>query len=107
MAGQGPKNFDRSWSAELSVSPAYFWRKKRPLVAWRVALRCQDLPNLRPLAREAAVELVEVGRRLAAAVDWRCSQVRSFNDFGTSFDGIFKHFYIFVQSNHIQSVSVV
>lgn len=37
----------------------------------------QDLPELRPLAREASLELVEVGRRLASAVDWRCSQAGS------------------------------
>eukprot|EP00434_Breviolum_minutum_P038092 symbB.v1.2.033781.t3/scaffold4246.1/size44322/1 len=35
----------------------------------------KDLPELRPRCREAAAKLVEVGRRLAAAVDWRCSQV--------------------------------
>ena len=34
----------------------------------------KDLPELRPRCREAAAKLVEVGRRLAAAVDWRCSQ---------------------------------
>eukprot|EP00438_Fugacium_kawagutii_P016862 Skav219694 [mRNA] locus=scaffold817:211565:222696:+ [translate_table: standard] len=34
-----------------------------------------ELPELRPLAREASLELVEIGRRLASAVDWRCSQV--------------------------------
>ena len=59
-----------------------FWSNNHWLA--RYALR-QDLPNLRSLAREAAVELVEVGRRLAAAVDWRCSQVRSFDDLGMAF----------------------
>lgn len=34
----------------------------------------KDLPELRPRAREAAPFLVEVGRRLAAAVDRRCEE---------------------------------
>ncbi|CAK9089100.1 unnamed protein product [Durusdinium trenchii] len=35
----------------------------------------KDLPQLRSLARQCAPRLVELGRLLAAAVDWRCSQV--------------------------------